>query len=176
MVWYSCFFFFFIYLLFWSVKVFLWFCAANPDTNIPHLNTNWPQLKSIHTNKWHHLLHHPHRHSLIRHDDELPAAARPSSRSSIGRSMSTDSALSTASSGSVPSVWVPLWLPHIPLIPVFVEGMALYIYFLTDIQICCFCHWVLRWVFEFWFRHWLSLVMMMLIGRVSLSVRVTALL
>ncbi|ROT62009.1 5'-nucleotidase [Penaeus vannamei] len=44
------------------------------------------------------------RHSLIRHDDELPAAARPSSRSSIGRSMSTDSALSTASSGSVPSV------------------------------------------------------------------------
>ncbi|KAG7160320.1 Trifunctional nucleotide phosphoesterase protein YfkN-like [Homarus americanus] len=45
-----------------------------------------------------------YRHSLIRHDDELPVAARSGSHKSIGRSVSTDSALSTTSSGSVTSI------------------------------------------------------------------------
>ncbi|XP_069950309.1 mannosylglucosyl-3-phosphoglycerate phosphatase isoform X3 [Cherax quadricarinatus] len=44
------------------------------------------------------------RHSLIRHDDEVPVAARSTSHKTIGRSVSTDSALSSVSSGSVTSI------------------------------------------------------------------------
>ncbi|XP_045127274.1 5'-nucleotidase-like isoform X3 [Portunus trituberculatus] len=43
------------------------------------------------------------RHSLIRHDDDVPPSARGSGHARLGRSTSTDSALSTASSGSISS-------------------------------------------------------------------------
>lgn len=49
---------------------------------------------------------HTYRHSLIRNDDEIPAATRTKGHSSLGRSVSTDSALSTASSCSLTSAWV----------------------------------------------------------------------
>ncbi|XP_050733996.1 5'-nucleotidase-like isoform X2 [Eriocheir sinensis] len=44
------------------------------------------------------------RHSLIRNDDEIPAAARTKGHARLGRSVSTDSALSTGSSSSLSSV------------------------------------------------------------------------
>ncbi|XP_069183301.1 mannosylglucosyl-3-phosphoglycerate phosphatase isoform X2 [Procambarus clarkii] len=43
------------------------------------------------------------RHSLIRHDDDIPAAARSTTHKAIGRSVSTDSALSSVSSESLSS-------------------------------------------------------------------------